>query len=140
MQNETQIFPPKEVAMELKRVNFDWGCIGWYLSDQDMDCTDPIVEGDITCNSSFLPQSTDSCSAPTYDQVIGWFAEVHGMLIVNVPDVNVYNNTIEYGWGILQKGQTIDSDYLCCEDDSFPTDRQQSLLTAFREAIKLIQK
>ena len=136
---QTQIFPPKEVAMELKIVGFNEFCVGWYFDKQDNDNTAPYLNGVMFQNSNEL--MTDGyCTAPTYDQVIGWFAEVHGMLIVNVPDVNVRNNAVEYGWGILQKGQTLDSDYLCCEDDSFPTDRQQSLLTAFREAIKLIQK
>lgn len=126
---QTQIFPPKEVAMELKNVGFDWGCVGWYNSDHEDNSTEPIIEGDLSKNSEFV----SSCTAPTYDQVIGWFAEVHGIHISSITD-----NGTEYGWFILQKGQTIDSDFISCDND-FTPNRQQSLLTAFREAIKLIQ-
>ena len=127
MQNETQIFPPKEVAMELKRVGFDWGCIAWYSL---YDRLHLIAKERLITNSEFILD--EICSAPTYDQVIGWFAEVHGIHILNITD-----NGTEYGWGILQKGQDLNSDYIT--SDVF-TDRQQSLLTAFRDAIKLIEK
>lgn len=123
---QTQIFPPKEVAMELKRVGFDWECVGWYNSDHEDNSTKPIIEGDLSKNSEFV----SSCSAPTYDQVIGWFAEVHGIEIL------LASKWHGYQYEIIVKG----------DDELVPNkivnyeSRQQSLLTAFGEAIKLIEK
>ena len=126
MQNETQIFPPKEVAMELKRVGFDWECVGWYNSDHEDNSTKPIIEGDLSKNSEFV----SSCSAPTYDQVIGWFAEVHGIEINNKVDID-FKEWSTHVWYKIE-GKAFDTPW-------YPN-RQQSLLTAFREAIKLIEK
>ena len=125
---QTQIFPPKEVAMELKKVNFDWDCIGYYTTEQENDSVCPkINQGESYTNALF----ENYCTAPTYDQVIGWFAEVHNLKIMTVSD------GFQYACGILENAQTLQSDYFSTNGSP---DRQQSLLTAFREAIKLIQK
>lgn len=47
---QTQIFPPKEVAMELKKVGFDWGCVGYYCEIHDIDCITPIIHNKIIDN------------------------------------------------------------------------------------------
>lgn len=127
---QTQIFPPKEVAMELKRVGYNEPCVGWYSSNLHYaDSTTPHIEGSMQYNAKI--NNENSCTAPTYDQVIGWFAEVHNLKIMTVSD------GFQYACGILENAQTLQSDYF--STTGLP-DRQQSLLTAFREAIKLIQK
>ena len=130
MQNETKIFPPKEVAMEFKRVGFNEPCVGWYDNNQEYDCAKPNIDEEYTINSSFIPPySDDACTAPTYDQVIGWFADVHGIFIESsIGFKGMYYASIFNKIGMIER---------MCE---YSADRQQSLLTAFREAIKLIEK
>lgn len=129
MQNETQIFPPKEVAMELRKVGFNEQCRSWYGQEHELDSIDPITENHLFRNGSFTPNLFDVCTAPTYDQVIGWFAEVHGIEINYKVDLD-FKEYSAYGWH-KSEGKTFDTAW-------YPN-RQQSLLTAFREAIKLIQ-
>lgn len=71
----------------------------------------------------------DECTAPTYDQVIGWFAEVHGMDMTTLicDDLNMTHYAVNV-W--INKDIIVDGEWI--------PNRQQSLLTAFREAIKLI--
>lgn len=125
---QTQIFPPKEVAMELKRVGFNEPCVGWYLENQSNESSLPYLNLVTVRN---VNTKVNQCTAPTYDQVIGWFAEVHGMYmsLVICDDLN----TTHYAVNVWRNKDAI-------VDGAWDSDRQQSLLTAFREAIKLIQK
>ena len=125
MQNETQIFPPKEVAMELKKVGFNELCVAVYFGYDKNESTTPYPSHIYMKNANM---GKTSCTAPAYDQVIGWFAEVHGIEIDPCAD----SNMTEYSTDVWQKGQRV-------YEGAWLESRQQSLLTAFREAIKLIE-
>ena len=123
---QTQIFPPKEVAMELKKVGFNEECIAMYFGYDRNESITPYPYPRYMNNETL---NDTACTAPTYDQVIGWFAEVHGMDIdiCGSIDMTEYSTDVWHDKKIILNGSWI-------------TDRQQSLLTAFNEAIKLIQK
>ena len=134
MQNETKIFPPKEVAIELKRVGFNELCVGWYIGNQPMDATNPIMSGKKDSNIGW--EHIDTCTAPTYDQVIGWFAEVHGI------EIRLYGDELckLYSFEIwTTKPMECKEGSRTITTDKCAYNRQQSLLTAFMEAIKLIK-
>ena len=132
---QTQIFLPKEVAMELKRVGFNELCVGIYLSHHDNDSTEPYMKGWLSNNNGLV--SSLSCTAPTYDQVIGWFADVHGI------EIRLYGDELckLYSFEIwTTKPMECKEGSRTITSDKCAYNRQQSLLTAFREAIKLIEK
>jgi hypothetical protein len=122
----TEIFVPKSLAMELRKKGFNETCVGWYNSDHENDSTKPIVEGDLSKNSEFV----SSCTSPTYDQVVGWFASKHNMYM-SVIICDDQNDPVDYAVNVWKKREII-------VEGEWQNNRQQSLLTAFEEALKLI--
>jgi hypothetical protein len=124
MEQQTEIFVPKHIAMELKSKGFNEMCVGFYTDWHTNDSAEPIVDGSFDLNEDW--ESDDYCSAPTYDQVVGWFAE---------KKIEIFIGRKSYGWEyeiVLN-----DDDELPAKIVNYPS-RQQSLLTAFEEALKLI--
>jgi hypothetical protein len=69
---QTEIFLPKYIAMALKKAGFNEPCVGYYLDIMDDDSTLPNLLTNYINNSKIY--NTEECTAPTYDQVVGWFA------------------------------------------------------------------
>ena len=120
------IFPPKSLALNLKKAGFNEPCIAVYTDfPYDTDSTKPIVAKEcLDPNSSQI--FTDYCNAPTYDQVVGWFASKGIDIIPNgSSDMTEYAADV---WNMQTK----------VFDCPWFANRQTALLTAFEEALKLI--
>jgi hypothetical protein len=116
---QTEIFVPKSLAMELRKKGFNERCVAYYDSEYDLNIVSKYIR-----NEDLLISGAES--APTYDQVIGWFASKGVDMPTNTcTDDNTY---ITYVW----KNNTV------FFEGVFNSNRQQSLLTAFEEALKLI--
>jgi hypothetical protein len=118
MEQQTEIFVPKSLAMELQAKGFDWHCVAFYSNRHD----------EVRFKSYGVLMEEQLYGAPTYDQVVGWFASKHSKDIIPIlsPTLQEYSVVI-YGKhsGVLHKTEWF-------------ANRQQSLLTAFEEALKLI--
>jgi hypothetical protein len=120
---QTEIFVPKSLAMALKKAGFNEPCVGYYLDIMDDDSTLPHLLTNYINNSKIY--NTEECTAPTYDQVVGWFAS-KGIEI----DICGESEMTEYSTDVWIKGEV--------NNGAWMPQRQQSLLTAFEEALKLI--
>lgn len=67
------VFIPFEISNELKAKGFNEECIGLYYLDVLEIVNDHIV------NNNMLPEIL--VSAPTYQQGIDWFREIHGLML-----------------------------------------------------------
>ena len=114
---QTEIFPPKHIAMELQAKGFDWDCLGFYSNRHD----------EVRFKSYGVLMEEQLYGAPTYDQVVGWFAS-KGI------DVDICANSNPIGYKATVFDNTDDIRFQTGWQDN----RQQSLLTAFEEALKLI--
>lgn len=123
MEQQTEIFPPKYIAMELKKKGFNELCVGWYYVNQGGDSVSP----NISCERNDWLTEENSCTAPTYDQVVGWFAS-KGVEI----DICGDSKMTEYSTDVWIKGEIVNN-------GAWMPQSQQSLLTAFDEALKLIK-
>lgn len=121
---QTEIFVPKSLAMELRKKGFNEPCVGWYYVNQGGDSFSP----NIGCERNDWLMDSNSCTAPTYDQVVGWFADKHGISIETEADMLF----VQFTCTISRKNVG----YLM--NVPYSPNRQQSLLTAFEEALKLI--
>jgi len=111
--------------MELRKKGFKEPCVGYYLDIMDDDSTLPHLLTNYINNSKIY--NTEECTAPTYDQVVGWFVN-NGIEI----DMTSYEDetysadvVVRYNWKIVYEAKPSES-------------RQTALLTAFEEALKLI--
>ena len=123
---QTEIFVPKSLAMELRKKGFNEVCIGWYSSNMhNHDSTKPHLEGEFVLNESF--DNPNSCTAPTYDQVVGWFASKGIEIETTACEDKTYSADIVtcYNWCVVFESNWVEN-------------RQQSLLTAFEDALNLI--
>jgi hypothetical protein len=118
---QAEIFVPKHIAMELKKKGFNEPCVAYYSEEVR---SYPISKHGYSVNSEFTMNGF--CTAPTYDQVIGWFAS-KGIEINTIASryKQLYMSDIWKGMDKLFEPKWHES-------------RQQSLLTAFEEALKLI--
>jgi hypothetical protein len=121
---QTEIFVPKSLAMGLKAKGYNEPCVGFFLDIDDDNSTQPLFCDKLISNSKMY--SLDSCTAPTYDQVVGWFASKGIQIETELcTKDNTYitcvwkNNNVFFKW-------------------FFNSNRQTALLTAFEEALKLI--
>jgi hypothetical protein len=122
---QTEIFPPKSLAMELRKKGFNEPCVGLYFAYHADEIVSPKIRDKYVTNSSL--NSVDSCTAPTYDQVVGWFAS-KGVDIVHSATLFLTEYTAHgFQWN-TKTG--FDTPYF--------ESRQTALLTAFEEALKLI--
>lgn len=122
---QTEIFVPKYIAMELRKKGFNEHCVGLYFAYHADEIVSPKIRDKYVTNSSL--NSVDSCTAPTYDQVVGWFAS-KGIDIDNDCNSSV-DEYCTYVYG---------NDGCTLFEGEWIANRQQSLLTAFEETLKLI--
>jgi hypothetical protein len=80
---DEDIFVPHYLAKKLKKKNFNWPCIGFYFPEFDETETDPTTCNKLT-NKHHAITGIDACTAPTYDQVVGWFRRTHNIDIGTV--------------------------------------------------------
>ena len=127
MQQQTEIFVPKSLAMELRKKGFNEHCVAQYLSWHDDKSTIPYIKAEHRLFNAMIENGIDSCTASTYDQVVGWFAS-KGIDIDNDCNSSV-DEYCTYVYG---------NDGCTLFEGEWMSNRQQSLLTAFEEALKLI--
>lgn len=125
MQQQTEIFVPKHIAMELRKNGFDEPCLAMYLGYNDDNDTIPYIKAEHRLFNAMIENGIGSCTAPTYDQVVGWFAS---------KGIEILIASKWHGW---QYEIIHDDEELPAKIVNYPS-RQQSLLTAFEEALKLI--
>jgi len=127
---QTEIFPPKYIAMELRKKGYDEPCVGWYEASDESNCTTPRLDGTLSTNSEF----TECCIAHTYDQVVGWFASKEIEIKLNGDE---FCESYSFQIWTTKKVEDINGSRTITSNGQ-RYNRQQSLLTAFKEALKLI--
>ena len=93
-------FVPYELAWELKQLNFDETCFGYY---HNLGSTQLVVsKRDLRADNN---DGIEYCLAPLYQQAFRWFREKHGLVGIvkfgtNDFTYNIYNTD---GIGLLTK-------------------------------------
>jgi hypothetical protein len=83
-----------EEALELKQLGFKERCFGHYWEN--------LFYFKTTFNHpSTMPNSPESCLAPTYAQAFRWFREQHGLCLVIKP---IDDKKLELGYNLLKNG------------------------------------
>ena len=81
-------------ALELKQLGFQERCFGHYWEN--------LFYFETTFNHpSTMPNSPESCLAPTYSQAFRWFREKYGLFIVIKP---IADKKLDLGYNLLKNG------------------------------------
>jgi hypothetical protein len=90
-ENYKKDFVPYEQALELKKLDFNETCFGYYV-----ELVSPI-EGILTIEK--CDKNIDGCLAPTFSQAFRWFREKYGLHRTIIPEF--YKDGINFNWQIL---------------------------------------
>ena len=100
-------FVPYELAWELKQLNFDETCFGYY---HNLGSTQLVVsERDLRADNN---NNIEYCLAPLYQQAFRWFREKYALCIVIKP---IDDKNLELGYNLLKNGLMMGS-YLTYEE------------------------
>jgi len=100
-------FVPYELAWELKQLNFDETCFGYY---HNLGSTQLVVsKRDLRADNN---NGIEYCLAPLYQQAFRWFREKYALCIVIKP---IDDKNLELGYNLLKNGLMMGS-YLTYEE------------------------
>ena len=123
------IFVPYEIAQILKEKQFDVPCMAIFKGDQSFNFKykeqSPFTNNMHQLKNSFIGKT--KCTAPTYEQVIGWFENTHNKFIYAFRYGNVWQWKIdtEHGCDEFSRGEGYNS-------------KQEALDAVLKKALTLI--
>ena len=124
----TKEFVPYEQALALKELGFNERCWGHYWENL-------FYFGTTHSHPSTMPNSPESCLAPTFSQAFRWFREKHGL---DSFVKHLYKSTIKVGYyfGIDEyKGIEFQMDL----DDYYKT-YEEAELECLRKLIEIVKE
>jgi len=115
-------FVPYELAWELKQLNFDETCFGYY---HNLGSTQLVVsKRDLRADNN---DGIEYCLAPLYQQAFRWFREKYALCIVIKP---IDDKNLELGYNLLKNGLMM---------GSHPT-YEEAELACLQKLIEILQK
>jgi hypothetical protein len=115
-------FVPYELAWELKQLNFDETCFGYY---HNLGSTQLVVsKRDLRADNN---DGIEYCLAPLYQQAFRWFRERYALCIVIKP---IDDKNLELGYNLLKNGLMM---------GSHPT-YEEAELACLQKLIEILQK
>jgi len=81
-------FIPYEQALELKQLDFDKPCFGWY-HDNILEFDFKIRANEIIEHHKLLGRFKGCCLGPTFSQTFRWLLEKHNLYGIIIPSVTM---------------------------------------------------
>jgi hypothetical protein len=81
-------FIPYEQALELKELDYDKPCFGWY-HDNILEVDFKIRANEIIKHHELLGRFKGCCLAPTFSQAFRWLLEKHNLYGIIIPTVTM---------------------------------------------------